>query len=188
MVTDAGRLLQREIGDDSVVVVGGGEGRTHAFLNVCRHRGARLIEDAEGSVRRRVQWAYHAWSYGLDGGKPRRHHMDGVEDFDPSCWGLIPVRVATVGGLVLVDLSGEAPDVEPARRRAGRLPGPLPGGRAAPGREGGVPVGGELEGDRRELQRVSALFSRRPPRNWDEASNYMSGEGSRARAPGAAAR
>jgi hypothetical protein len=26
--------------------------------------------------------------------------MDGVEDFDTSCWGLIPVRVATVGGLV----------------------------------------------------------------------------------------
>jgi Rieske 2Fe-2S family protein len=38
--------------------------------------------------------------------------MDGVEDFDTSCWGLIPVRVATVGGLVLVDLSGEAPEVE----------------------------------------------------------------------------
>ena len=37
--------------------------------------------------------------------------MDGVEDFEPSCWGLIPVRVATVGGLVLVDLSGEAPDL-----------------------------------------------------------------------------
>jgi len=35
-----------------------------------------------------------------------------VEDFEPSCWGLIPVRVATLGGLVLVDLSGEAPDLE----------------------------------------------------------------------------
>ncbi len=38
--------------------------------------------------------------------------MDGVEDFDPSCWGLLPVRLATVGGLVLVDLRGEAPAVE----------------------------------------------------------------------------
>ena len=52
------------------------------------------------------------WSYGLDGELKAAPHMDGVEDFDPSCWGLIPVRVATVGGLVLVDLSGEAPDVD----------------------------------------------------------------------------
>jgi phenylpropionate dioxygenase-like ring-hydroxylating dioxygenase large terminal subunit len=72
-----------------------------------------LIEDAEGSVRRRVQCPYHGWSYGLDGELKAASHMDGVEDFDPSCWGLIPVRVATVAGLVLVDLSGEAPEVEP---------------------------------------------------------------------------
>ena len=113
MVAERGTYLRRDIGDDSVVVVGGGEGRTHAFLNVCRHRGARLIEDAEGTVRRRVQCPYHGWSYGLDGELKASPHMDGVEDFDPSCWGLIPVRVATVGGLVLVDLSGEAPAIEP---------------------------------------------------------------------------
>jgi Rieske 2Fe-2S family protein len=113
MVAERGSYLRREIGDDSVVVMGAGEGRTHAFLNVCRHRGARLIEDGEGSVRRRVQCPYHAWSYGLDGELKAAPHMDGVEDFDPSCWGLIPVRVATVGGLVLVDLSGEAPPIEP---------------------------------------------------------------------------
>ena len=35
--------------------------------------------------------------------------MDGVEDFDGSCYGLIPVRLAVVGGLVLVDLGGDAP-------------------------------------------------------------------------------
>ena len=38
--------------------------------------------------------------------------MDGVEDFDFSCWGLMPVRLAVVGGLVLIDLSGEAPEID----------------------------------------------------------------------------
>ncbi|MDQ5894717.1 MAG: Aromatic ring-hydroxylating dioxygenase subunit alpha, partial [Actinomycetota bacterium] len=33
-----------------------------------------------------------------------------VENFDKSCFGLIPVRLAILGGLVLVDLSGEAPE------------------------------------------------------------------------------
>ena len=62
-----GSYLMREIGRDSVVVIGGEDGRPRAFLNVCRHRGARLVEEAEGSVRRRLRCPYHAWSYDLDG-------------------------------------------------------------------------------------------------------------------------
>jgi glycine betaine catabolism A len=111
-LAEPGSYLMRELGRDSVVVMGGEDDRPHGFLNVCRHRGARLISDAEGSVRRRIVCPYHAWSYGLDGELAATRHMDGVEGFDPSCWGLIPVRVATVGGLVLVDLSGEAPGVD----------------------------------------------------------------------------
>jgi Rieske 2Fe-2S family protein len=110
-VSEPGDYVMREVGTDSVVVMGGDDGRPHAFLNVCRHRGARLISDAEGSVRGRLVCPYHAWSYGFDGELKGTRHMDGVEDFDPACWGLIPVRAATVGGLVLVDLSGEAPDL-----------------------------------------------------------------------------
>jgi Rieske 2Fe-2S family protein len=112
LLAEPGSYVMREIGDDSVVVIRAEDGRPRAFLNVCRHRGARLISDAEGSISRRVVCPYHAWSYGLDGELKAARHMEGVEDFDPSCWGLMPVRVATVGGLVLVDLSGEAPDVD----------------------------------------------------------------------------
>jgi Rieske 2Fe-2S family protein len=110
-VSEPGSYMMREIGPDSVVVMAAEDGRPRAFLNVCRHRGARLVDEAEGKVRRRIQCPYHAWSYGLDGQLKAAPHMDGVEDFDASCWGLMPVRVATVGGLVLVDLSGEAPEV-----------------------------------------------------------------------------
>ena len=49
--------------------------------------------------------------------------MDGSRTSTPSCWGLIPVRVATVGGLVLVDLSGEAPG--PRRRTSATWPAHL---------------------------------------------------------------
>jgi glycine betaine catabolism A len=110
-IAEPGSYLMREIGTDSVVVMGGPDGRPRAFLNVCRHRGARLISDAEGSVRRRIVCPYHSWSYELDGELATTRHMEGTEGFDPSCWGLIPVRVAVTGGLVMVDLSGEAPDV-----------------------------------------------------------------------------
>jgi Rieske 2Fe-2S family protein len=111
LVAEPGGYAMREVGTDSVVVMGGEDGRPHAFLNVCRHRGARLISDAEGSVRGRLVCPYHAWSYGFDGELKGTRHMEGVEDFDPACWGLISVRVATVGGLMFVDLSGDAPDL-----------------------------------------------------------------------------
>ena len=41
------------------------DGRFHAFLNVCRHRGARVAEGC-GSQGAFV-CPYHAWTYGLDG-------------------------------------------------------------------------------------------------------------------------
>ncbi|MGA7436390.1 MAG: aromatic ring-hydroxylating dioxygenase subunit alpha [Solirubrobacterales bacterium] len=109
-VQEQGKYLMREIGSSSVVVVGDERGQPRAFLNVCRHRGARIVEESAGQVKKRLQCPYHAWSYGLDGQLVAAPHMDGVEDFDFSCYGLIPVHLAVVGGLVLVDLSGEAPD------------------------------------------------------------------------------
>jgi glycine betaine catabolism A len=109
-VNEPGKFLVRSVGTDSVVIIGGEDGTPRAFLNVCRHRGAQLIEEPEGQVRKRLRCPYHAWSYDLDGELRAAPHMDGVEDFDFSCTGLLGVRVAVLGGLVLIDLSGEAPD------------------------------------------------------------------------------
>ena len=109
-VAEPGSYLMREVGLSSVFVLGGEDGSPRAFLNVCRHRGARLVEDTAGKVRRRIQCQYHSWSYDLDGHLVAAPHMDEVEDFDRKCFGLLEVRSAVVGGLLLVDLSGEAGD------------------------------------------------------------------------------
>ena len=109
-VDEPGKFVVRELGVDSVVIVGGGDGRPRAFLNVCRHRGARIVEERAGRVRKRLRCPYHAWSYDLAGELRAAPHMDEVEDFDFACNGLLAVRLEVVGGLVLIDLSGEAPD------------------------------------------------------------------------------
>ncbi len=111
-VDEPGKFVMRELGTDSVVIIAGEDGTPRAFLNVCRHRGARIVEEAEGQVRKRLRCPYHAWSYDLDGQLRAAPHMDGVEDFDFSCNGLLGVRLAVVGGLVLIDLSGGAPEPE----------------------------------------------------------------------------
>jgi phenylpropionate dioxygenase-like ring-hydroxylating dioxygenase large terminal subunit len=42
-------------------------GRVQAFVNVCRHRGARVMPEGSGSEARAFVCPYHAWTYQLDG-------------------------------------------------------------------------------------------------------------------------
>jgi glycine betaine catabolism A len=122
-VAHAGQIAARgayvmvELGEESVFVVADDHGVAHAFLNTCRHRGARLVDASEGRVGR-LQCPYHAWSYGFDGSLRNAPHTDALEDFDKRCFGLGAVRTAVVEGLVLVDLSGCAP---PAGEHVGDL-------------------------------------------------------------------
>jgi glycine betaine catabolism A len=111
-VAEPGSFVSHEIGGQSFFVVGGEDGGPRAFHNVCRHRGSRLVEEPEGTVRRRIQCPYHAWSYDLEGNLRAAPHMEGIEDFDPKCFGLSEIACAVVGGLVMVDLSGQAGPAE----------------------------------------------------------------------------
>jgi Rieske 2Fe-2S family protein len=107
-VSDRGQYVQVDVGGESVLVIGDDDGLPRAFLNTCRHRGARLVNDASGRLRR-LQCPYHAWTYGFDGLLRNAPFTEGLTDFDPGCFGLHEVRLAVVEGLVLLDLSGEAP-------------------------------------------------------------------------------
>jgi Rieske 2Fe-2S family protein len=103
-----GAYLTYELGDEGLLFIGDGEGNVRGFFNVCRHRAARLLTEAEGSVRR-LQCAYHAWSYAFDGTLKNAPHTDELLDFDPACNSLRPVRTEVAGGLVFADVSGVAP-------------------------------------------------------------------------------
>jgi Rieske 2Fe-2S family protein len=107
-VRERGQYLMLDVAGESVMVIADDDGLPRAFLNTCRHRGARLVFMPEGKVRR-LQCPYHAWTYGLDGSLRSAPFTDGLEDFDPACFGLHSVRLAVVEGLLLLDLSGDAP-------------------------------------------------------------------------------
>ena len=77
-----------------------------AFHNVCRHRGARLIDDHKATVGN-IICRYHQWTYAEDGRLLFAEHMGA--DFETSCHGLKPVHVRSVSGLLFVCLAEDAP-------------------------------------------------------------------------------
>ncbi|MER8162217.1 aromatic ring-hydroxylating dioxygenase subunit alpha [Streptomyces sp. NPDC094472] len=101
-----GDYTRVEIGPYSVLVMRDDEDNLRAFHNVCRHRGARILEAERGSVGNLV-CGYHKWTYGTDGGL--RYAPSQPGDFDRGCFGLKAVHVRSVGGFVFVCLADDPP-------------------------------------------------------------------------------
>jgi len=108
---EPGDYIVVTVANESILVVRNKQGDLQAFLNVCRHRGARLCSEASGRLKGSIQCRYHAWTYGLDGkliGAPNVLHMD---DFDRVAFGLLPVALEVWQGLIWLNLSDNPPSL-----------------------------------------------------------------------------
>lgn len=63
---DSGSFLTLPLNQSEVLLTRREDGEVRAFLNVCRHRGSRLVA-AECGHRRAFPCPYHGWTYGNDG-------------------------------------------------------------------------------------------------------------------------
>ncbi|QUS58387.1 aromatic ring-hydroxylating oxygenase subunit alpha [Pseudovibrio brasiliensis] len=59
-------FLSRTVSGLPVLLVRDADGQAHAFLNVCRHRGAKLVRD-EAGCKKRFSCPYHAWTWSNQG-------------------------------------------------------------------------------------------------------------------------
>ncbi|MDE0418024.1 MAG: aromatic ring-hydroxylating dioxygenase subunit alpha [bacterium] len=104
-----GDIFPTTVGNRPVVLVHGHDGTIRAFHNVCRHRGAILVEHP-CRRRRHMTCPYHAWSYGLDGALMQRPHFDGAGRHDrPAAGpGLVEIRLARFHRAIFINLDGQA--------------------------------------------------------------------------------
>jgi glycine betaine catabolism A len=106
-VPEAGDAQAIDLGSASIILLRDDDNQIRVFHNVCRHRGARLL-DAGTSIVSRLVCPYHQWTYELSGELAYAPHMGTA--FDKSCRSLKPVAFRSIGGLIYVCLSDNPPE------------------------------------------------------------------------------
>jgi phenylpropionate dioxygenase-like ring-hydroxylating dioxygenase large terminal subunit len=100
-------FLVREVLGISVLVSRAGDGVVRAYLNYCRHRGARPAEGCGNA--RRFSCPYHGWVYDNEGALVGIPGQRGFVDVDRSVSGLVALPCEERHGLVWVVLTADAP-------------------------------------------------------------------------------
>jgi phenylpropionate dioxygenase-like ring-hydroxylating dioxygenase large terminal subunit len=97
-------MLFEELGQ-SILIVRGEDGMLRGFLNMCTHRGAKLVRaSSDGNCERRTRLTcpFHAWNFNLDGTLAAVPGQQGFEGIDMCQRNLVPVPVAEWGGIIFV--------------------------------------------------------------------------------------
>jgi choline monooxygenase len=108
-IADPESFFTFDLAGEPIVVVRDAVGILRAFSNVCRHRAGPI---AEGSGCRKVlNCGYHGWTYTLDGRLIGTPEIDGVEFFDRSTMGMVPLLCETWEQLIFVNFSNDGPSL-----------------------------------------------------------------------------
>ncbi len=109
---EAGSYQVVTVVGESIIVIRNKDGILQAFLNVCRHRGARLCNQQSGQLKGSIQCRYHAWTYGLDGQLIGAPNVLRELEIDRTAFGLMPVALKVWEGLIWLNLSEELPSFD----------------------------------------------------------------------------
>ena len=101
------------IGEDPVILTRDAKGKLHAFLNMCRHRGNRILRADIGNAKN-FMCSYHGWTYSNEGDL---EYVPGLEEvyygaLDQTCIKLVEARLDTYAGIVFATWDKDAPSLE----------------------------------------------------------------------------
>jgi len=100
-ISDPESFFTADVAGEPIVIVRDKQAILRAFSNVCRHRAGPI---ALGSGCKNVlRCQYHGWTYTLDGRLIGTPDVDGVEFFDRSTMGMVPLRCETWEQFIFVN-------------------------------------------------------------------------------------
>jgi Rieske 2Fe-2S family protein len=105
-IPEAGDYVTIDVGPYSVIILRDDDEEIRAFHNVCRHRGSRLLKESCGEVGN-IVCPYHQWTYRTDGSLIFAESQPPA--FDRSRFGLKPIHVRNLAGLIFICLDDNPP-------------------------------------------------------------------------------
>jgi choline monooxygenase len=111
-VAERGQYVAADIAGIKVFAIRGRDGELRAFRNVCRHRGAQLLEEGAGRCAT-IRCPYHQWVFADDGHLINAPWFGEEPGFNPADWPLEPIHVATWRGLLFVAIDPQEDLVSP---------------------------------------------------------------------------
>ena len=98
---DHGDYVSGDVAGMAVMAIRGSDGELRAFLNVCRHRGARLLEPGTGNCDT-LRCPYHNWTYQTTGVLKHAPWFGEDESFRIEDWPLQAIKIEVWRNLVFI--------------------------------------------------------------------------------------
>ncbi|MGB1311939.1 MAG: Rieske 2Fe-2S domain-containing protein, partial [Leucothrix sp.] len=109
--TEVGHYSSREIIDIPVIICRDEQQQLRAYVNSCRHRGARLMEAGDGRCKT-FSCPFHRWTYQLNGQllqAPKFPRTGYEQALNKAEYGLLELPIAEQSGFAFIALSDDVP-------------------------------------------------------------------------------
>jgi choline monooxygenase len=110
-VHQPGQYLTCQIAGEQLLIIRGKDSVLRGFFNVCRHHAAAVVTEPEGKAEY-LRCPYHGWTYSLEGALIHTPEFGGVQNFDRSANGLVPVQIAEWQRWLFAKLEPGGPSVQ----------------------------------------------------------------------------
>lgn len=108
LLPKTGDFITQDFSGIPILLTRDTEGAVRAFMNVCRHRGAKVECADSGGGKRVFICPYHAWSYNLSGALVGRPREDAFAEVDRQSHGLVELPATERHGMIWVAAKPDA--------------------------------------------------------------------------------
>ena len=104
-IPKTGDYLTFDAVDERALILRKQDNSIAAFHNVCRHRGAKVVEASKGNCPRALVCPFHGWSYHLDGSVRHIPKIETFKNLDKQASGLVPIALEIWSGFIFINFT-----------------------------------------------------------------------------------